>query len=242
MLIFPAIDLRGGRVVRLAQGDYQKMTIYASDPLEVAQGFIRVGASCLHVVDLDGAKDGNAKNRSLIGELCKLPLMVQVGGGIRSEADVAEVLEAGAGRVIGGTIAVTDFDLLKKLAKQYGEKLAVGVDVKDGQVAIHGWQQVSDITGIDFCRRLMDIGINTVIYTDISRDGQLAGTNMALYQELTGIQGLQVIASGGVSFEQEIKGLAGMGLYGAILGKALYTGKLSLVRSLAIAKGELEPC
>ena len=242
MLIFPAIDLRGGHVVRLAQGDYGRMTTYSGDPVEVAEGFKRLGATGLHVVDLDGAKDGNPQNRAVIKALCGLSLTVQVGGGMRSEADVEETLALGVNRVILGTVAVTDYPLVERLAQKHGEKLAVGVDVKDGYVATHGWQEVSGIRGIDFCKKLRDTGIRTVIYTDISRDGLLEGTNLAAYEELSKVEGLQVIASGGVSFENEVQSLREMDLYGVILGKALYTGKLSLSRCLAIAKGELQSC
>lgn len=242
MLIFPAIDIRGGRVVRLSQGDYSRMTVYSDDPVQVAQGFVRLGASCVHVVDLDGAKEGKPKNRRAIQEICKLPLMTQVGGGMRTEKDVEETLAFGADRVILGTAAVTSFPMVEKLAAVHGKKLAVGVDVKNGLVATHGWQQVSEQKGPEFCRRLLDVGISTVIYTDISRDGQLAGIDVSVYEELRNIEGLRVIVSGGVSFETELAKLRDMDVYGVILGKAIYTGKLSLVRSLAIAKGELKPC
>ncbi len=242
MLIFPAIDLRGGRVVRLAQGDYQRMTVYSEDPIQVAQGFVRLGASCLHLVDLDGAKEGDPKNRRVIEEIAKLPLLTQVGGGIRTEADVEAVLALGVDRVILGTMAVTYFPLVKRLVRRYGEQIAVGVDVKDGMVAIHGWQEISKIHGERFCKKLAHAGVRTVIYTDIAMDGQLTGTNMAVYEKLTRIKGLQIIASGGVSYENEIAKLREMGVYGTILGKALYTGKLSLVRAMGIARGELKPC
>ena len=188
MLIYPAIDLRNGRVVRLTQGDYDRMTVYSDDPAAVAQGFVQAGAACLHAVDLDGAKDGSPRNRAVIGRLCKLPLSVEVGGGMRTEADVEATLALGTDRVILGTAAVE------------------------------------------------------VIYTDIGRDGALSGTNLDVYARLSGIAGLQVIASGGVSFESEIAALRDMGLYGCILGKALYAGKLKLERALAIARGEAEPC
>ena len=242
MLIFPAIDLRGGRVVRLTQGDYNRMTVYSGDPLDVATGFLRVGAQCLHVVDLDGAQIGNPKNRAKIEELCKLPLFVQVGGGMRTEKDVETTFALGPDRVILGTAAVTNFPLITRLVQKYGEKIAVGVDVKEGRVATHGWQEVSEIGGAEFCRRLRDVGVKTVIYTDISKDGQLTGTNLTAYEELAKLEGLQIVASGGVSFEIEIQKLRDMGLYGVILGKALYAGKLSLVRTLAVADGVMNPC
>jgi phosphoribosylformimino-5-aminoimidazole carboxamide ribotide isomerase len=238
MLIFPAIDLRGGRVVRLQQGDFGRMTVYSDDPVETAKGFLYAGASRLHVVDLDGAKDGSPQNRAVIRELCKLPLDVQVGGGIRDERTIKDTLSLGAKRVILGSAAVTDFAFAANMARRYGNRLAAGVDVKDGFVAIHGWTDVSDLDGFDFCRRLYDAGIKTVIYTDISKDGLLEGANLAAYERLQSIEGLRVIASGGISSEAEIQALRGMDLYGAIIGKALYDGKLSLKRALEIAKGD----
>jgi phosphoribosylformimino-5-aminoimidazole carboxamide ribotide isomerase len=242
MLIFPAIDLRSGRVVRLAQGDYDRMTIYAEDPSEVAEGFMRSGAKYLHAVDLDGARDGNPQNRAAIRELCALPLFVELGGGIRTEADVENALALGVSRVILGTVAAEDFPLTQRLAQRYGEKIAVGVDVKDGRVAVRGWRELTDLSGFAFCRKLADSGISTVIYTDISRDGLLMGANLAAYEELQTIKGLNVIASGGVAFEREITALRKLGTYGVIVGKALYTGKLSLTRVLKIAQGEEPEC
>ena len=241
MLIYPAIDLREGRVVRLSQGDYDRMTVYADDPVEVAQGFIRLGATCLHAVDLDGARDGGPMNRTVIAKLCALKLFVEVGGGMRSERDVEDTLALGVDRVILGTLAITDFPLVERLLHSYSERVAVGVDARDGLVATHGWRETSAVRGVDFCRRLRDAGVSTVIYTDISRDGQLSGANLDVYRELSAIEGLNVVASGGVSYESEIAELRDMGLHGAILGKALYTGKLALGRAIRIAKGEA-PC
>jgi phosphoribosylformimino-5-aminoimidazole carboxamide ribotide isomerase len=242
MRLFPAIDLRGGRVVRLTQGDYDRMTVYGDDPVAVAEGFVAAGAEYLHTVDLDAAKSGGAENRAVIGRLCGLPLFVQTGGGIRTEADIEAVLALGVKRAILGTVAVTDFDFTARMGKKYGERLAVGVDARDGLVAIHGWQTVTDIGSFDFCQRLVDVGITTVIYTDIGKDGLLAGANLAAYERLNAIHGLRVIASGGVTGEGEIARLRDMGVYGAIVGKALYAGKLDLKRALQVAKGEAEPC
>lgn len=238
MKIFPAIDLRGGRVVRLQQGDYDRMTIYSDDPVDTAKGFLYAGASHLHVVDLDGAKDGSQKNRDVLRKLCELPLEVQVGGGIRDEAAIKDTLKLGASRVILGTVAVKDFAFTQKMGAKYGEQLAVGVDVKDGMVATHGWTETSQLQGFAFCQRIRDAGISTVIYTDIAKDGLLAGTNLAAYEQLSTIQGLNVIASGGISSEDDILALRKLNVYGAILGKALYAGALSLQRALAIAQGE----
>lgn len=242
MLIYPAIDLRGGRVVRLTQGDYDRMTVYDGDPAAVAQGFVDAGATCLHAVDLDGAKDGSPMNRPAIAALCQLPLFTEVGGGMRTEADVAETLALGVDRAILGTVAVTDFAFTARMGKRYGARLAVGVDAKEGKVAIHGWKTVTDQDSFDFCKRLLDVGISTVIYTDISRDGLLSGTNLPAYERLSALKGLQVVASGGITAEAEIAALRDMGIYGAIVGKALYAGKLDLRRVLAIAKGEEAVC
>ncbi|NCB05947.1 MAG: 1-(5-phosphoribosyl)-5-[(5-phosphoribosylamino)methylideneamino]imidazole-4-carboxamide isomerase, partial [Clostridia bacterium] len=228
MLIFPAIDLRAGRVVRLTQGDYDQMTVYSDDPERIAEQFMREGASCLHMVDLDGAKEGEPMNRAVIGRLAKLPLLTEVGGGMRDEASVEATLVLGVKRVILGTAAVTDFDFTRRMAQRFSDQIAVGVDAKNGFVATHGWQKISEENGIDFCRRLRDAGVQTVIYTDISRDGLLAGANIEVYGELAQIEGLCVVASGGVSTEADVRALAGLRLYGAIIGKALYTGKLSL--------------
>lgn len=242
MKIYPAIDLRGGQVVRLTQGDYDRMTVYGDDPVRVAMGFADAGSTCLHAVDLDGAKDGSPMNREVIRELCKQPLFIEVGGGMRTEENITDTLALGVDRVILGTIAVTNFELVKTVAKTYGNKIAVGVDAKDGYIATHGWKEVSTVSGVDFCKTLRDIGISTVIYTDISKDGGLSGTNLAIYEELSKIDGLDIIASGGVTYEHEIAALRDMDIHGCILGKALYAGKLDLSRAIAIAKGEINLC
>lgn len=242
MLLFPAIDLRGGRVVRLTQGDYSQMTVYSGNPVAVANGFVRDGATCLHVVDLDGAKDGSPQNREVIRALCGVGLFVQVGGGMRTEADVERTLDLGVNRAILGSVAVENFGLTQRLADRFGERIAVGVDARDGYVAIHGWKTVTGERSFDFCRKLSEAGIRTVIYTDISRDGLLSGANLEAYRELCLIPGLRVIASGGVTTEEDITALRSLGMYGAIVGKALYTGRLSLPRALALAGEEETPC
>ncbi|MDD3335054.1 MAG: 1-(5-phosphoribosyl)-5-[(5-phosphoribosylamino)methylideneamino]imidazole-4-carboxamide isomerase [Eubacteriales bacterium] len=242
MLIYPAIDLRGGKVVRLTQGDYDRMTVYSDDPVQIAEDFLSAGATCLHAVDLDGAKDGSPMNREVIRRLSTLPLFVEVGGGMRSQQDVEETLALGVHRVILGTVAITDYPLVERLVKRFGDQIAVGVDTKNGLVATHGWKNLSDTPGVAFCQKLRDTGVSTVIYTDVSKDGQLSGTNLSVYEELSRLQGLNVIASGGVSYEREIAALYAMNTYGVILGKALYSGKLSLSRALTLAKGEALPC
>jgi phosphoribosylformimino-5-aminoimidazole carboxamide ribotide isomerase len=238
MLVFPAVDLRGGRVVRLAQGDYNRMTVYGDDPVETARDFLAAGAECLHAVDLDGARDGNPQNRAVIAEFAKLPMFVQAGGGIRTEADVERTLALGVRRVILGTVAAEDFAFAERMGRKYGQRLAVGVDVLNGFVAVHGWKLITNLDGFDFCRRIADVGISTVIYTDIGRDGMLMGANLAAYGRLKTVPGLNVIASGGVTAEEEITALRNLGLYGVIVGKALYTGGLQLSRVLAAARGE----
>ena len=229
MQIFPAIDLSGGQVVRLYQGDYDKMTVYGADPCAVAREFMANGAKYLHVVDLDGAKDGTLANFDSIAALAKQGgLYIEVGGGIRTEERIQKYLELGVSRCILGTIAVKDFEFTARMAKKYGDQIAVGVDARDGYVAVSGWLETSQEKGVDFCRRLRDAGVQTVIYTDISRDGAEQGTNLELYRELAGIEGLSITASGGVSSIDELKELQTIGTHAAILGKALYTGRLDL--------------
>ena len=234
MQIFPAIDLRGGQVVRLYQGDYDRETVYAADPCAVARSFLAAGAKYLHVVDLDGARDGMLANFETIAAIVKQGgLYIEVGGGIRTEDRIRRYLDLGVGRCILGTIAVKDFAFTERMARTYGDRIAVGVDARDGYVAVSGWKELSAERGVDFCRRLRDAGVKTVIYTDISRDGAEAGTNLDLYQQLAEIQGLDITASGGVSSIEELKELQRIGTRAAILGKALYTGRLDLKTVIA---------
>ena len=234
MQIFPAIDLRGGQVVRLYQGDYDRETVYAADPCAVARSFLAAGARYLHVVDLDGARDGMLANFETIAAIVKQGgLYIEVGGGIRTEDRIRRYLDLGVGRCILGTIAVKDFAFTERMARTYGDRIAVGVDARDGYVAVNGWKELSAERGVDFCRRLRDAGVKTVIYTDISRDGAEAGTNLDLYRELSEIQGLDITASGGVSSIEELKELQRIGTRAAILGKALYTGRLDLKTVIA---------
>ena len=229
MQIFPAIDLRGGQVVRLYQGDYAQETVYGTDPCAQARAFLDAGAQFLHVVDLDGARDGTPANFDSIAAIARQGgLSIEVGGGIRTEARICQYLELGVDRCILGTIAVQDFPFAARMARTYGEQIAVGVDARDGYVAVNGWKELSREKGVDFCRRLRDAGVRAVIYTDISRDGAGRGTNLELYGELVQIQGLEITASGGVSSLEELRRLEGMGVRAAILGKALYTGRLDL--------------
>lgn len=229
MQIFPAIDLRGGQVVRLYQGDYDQMTVYGADPCAVARDFLAAGARYLHVVDLDGALDGTLANFDTIAAIARQGgLYIEVGGGIRDEERIRRYLDLGVGRCILGTIAVKDFAFTERMARKYGDRIAVGVDARDGYVAVSGWKELSAERGVDFCRRLRDAGVKTVIYTDISRDGAEQGTNLDLYRELAKIDGLDITASGGVSSMAELRELRQIGTKAAILGKALYTGRLNL--------------
>ena len=229
MQIFPAIDLRGGQVVRLCQGDYDRETVYGTDPCAQAREFISAGARYLHVVDLDGARNGTLANFDSIAAIAKQGgLTIEVGGGIRTEERVRRYLDLGVGRCILGTIAVKDFDFTARMAQTSGDQIAVGVDARDGYVAVNGWKELSREKGVDFCRRLRDAGVRTVIYTDISRDGAGRGTNLELYEELVQIEGLDVTASGGVGTLEELRRLEEMGIRAAILGKALYDGRLDL--------------
>ena len=236
MKIFPAIDLRNGKAVRLYQGDYDQMTVYSDSPVDVAKSFKAKGASCLHLVDLDGAKDGRLVNFETIKEIVEeVDMYVEVGGGIRDEERIKQYLELGVGRVILGTIAVKDPGFLEAMLTKYGEKIAVGVDARDGFVAINGWKEITDRESFEFCRYLRDISVRSIIYTDISRDGGLEGTNMEAYRKLQEIEGLEVTASGGISFEEEITALRDVAA-AAILGKAIYSGKLDLERAVKLAE------
>lgn len=229
MQIFPAIDLRGGQVVRLYQGDYNQEAVYGKDPCAYAREFINAGAEFLHIVDLDGARDGTPANFESIAALVKQGgLFMEVGGGIRTEERIAQYLELGVGRCILGTAAIQDFAFTRRMAQKYGDRIAVGVDARDGYAAINGWKELSREKGVDFCRRLRDAGVKAVIYTDISRDGAGQGTNLELYRELVKIDGLEITASGGISSLEELRELDRTGVTAAILGKALYDGLLDL--------------
>ena len=239
MEIFPAIDIRGGQVVRLRQGDYEDMQVYGNAPVRTAEQFIKEGATNLHVVDLDGAKEGEAVNFDVIRSIAKLPgLFVEAGGGIRDQERIESYLELGVGRVILGTVAVRNFPFVETMVRLYGGKIAVGVDARDGYMAVSGWLENTGLDSFGFCERLRDAGVSTVIYTDIAKDGELKGANLDAYRTLREIEGLDIVASGGVSFEHEIAALRDMGTYGAILGKALYVKKLDLPRAIRIAKGK----
>ena len=238
MLIFPAIDLRDGQVVRLVEGDYDRMTVYGDDPLSTAKAYKMAGAEYLHVVDLDAAKDGKQKNLAVIQKLAsESGLKLEVGGGVRDEDSAKRYLDAGVTRVILGSAAIENPQFMESLAKQYPGKVAAGVDAKNGFVAIHGWKTITDIVAYDFVESLPQRGIDTVIYTDISRDGKLQGPNIGAYERLSQIKDLQIVASGGVSSPEDIAALAKLNLYAAIIGKALYDGRITLEQALETAKG-----
>ncbi len=237
MILYPAIDLIGGEAVRLVRGDYDQKTVYSRHPLEVAQNFAKAGAVWLHTVDLEGAREGGAPNYETIADLiAHSGLRVEVGGGIRDEAVMERYLRAGAARVILGTAAVTDPAFLRSAVRRFGSAVAVGADLRGGMVAIHGWTQTAALTAQEFFARLQEEGVSTVICTDISKDGLLAGTNRALYRQLSlEFPRLKFIASGGVSSLEDIRQLRTDGVAGAILGKALYTGALDLREAVAEA-------
>ena len=234
MKLFPAIDIFDGKAVRLVHGDYAKMTIYNENPLAVAQDFIACGARNIHIVDLEGAKDGTTPNLTLIARIAACGLFAEVGGGIRSEDVAARYLDAGVGRVILGTAAVTDPALLERLVARFGERIAVSVDIKDGYAAIRGWQEASSLTCDALCKRLEDTGVKTVICTDISRDGAMRGTNRQLYADLSARYRMHFIASGGVSSLEDVIALRDLNVYGAIIGKAYYTGAIDLKRAIEV--------
>ena len=239
MELFPAIDLIGGCAVRLVKGDYAQKTAYSDNPAEVAKSFAAAGAKYLHVVDLEGAKDGGTPNLETIKNIVENGgLLVEVGGGIRSEEVIKKYLDAGVFRVILGTAAVQNPAFLEEMVQKYGEKIAVGVDIKDGMVAIKGWTEVSAESCFDFCEKLQKICVKTIICTDISKDGLLSGTNLELYKELSEKFSVDIVASGGVTTLDDVKKLADMGMYGAILGKALYTGNIDLKAAVELTKEE----
>ncbi|NMB27883.1 MAG: 1-(5-phosphoribosyl)-5-[(5-phosphoribosylamino)methylideneamino]imidazole-4-carboxamide isomerase [Tissierellia bacterium] len=229
MIILPAIDIKDNKCVRLSQGDFNKMKIYSLDPLEMALKWQNEGATYLHLVDLDGSKDENLVNQKSIEDIIKgVNIPVQIGGGIRSERKVKRLLELGASRVILGTIAVENIELLDRLISIYGnDKIVVSIDAKNGKVATRGWRVISEIDSLVLCKRLEEIGVKTIVYTDISKDGMLEGPNFSIYKKLKKKTNLNIIASGGISFMEDIRILKEMDLYGAIIGKAFYDNLLT---------------
>ncbi len=237
MNIFPAIDLVGGKAVRLFKGDYDKMTVYNDNPLLVAKDFESCGAQFIHLVDLEGAKSGDTPNFAVIKSIAQnCGLFTEVGGGIRSLDVISRYIDAGVDRCILGTAAVEDEEFLKSAVQKFGEKIAVGVDIKDGFVATRGWTKKSEFECFSFCEKMQSIGVKTLICTDISKDGAMQGTNHELYRELTRRFDMKIIASGGVSSLEDVKKLRALDIYGAIIGKAYYTGAISLKEAIEVAR------
>lgn len=237
MNIFPAIDLYEHKAVRLFKGDYAEMTVYSDNPIEIARDFEAKGAKFIHIVDLEGAKNGETPNFDTVKEIAQnTGLFCEIGGGIRFLDTVEKYLSAGLDRVILGTAAVNDEVFLRNAVNKYGDKIAVGVDIKDGFVAVKGWTEKSEYSCFDFCEKMREIGVKTLICTDISRDGAMKGTNRQLYRELSEKFDMNITASGGVSSIEDIKALRQLDLYGAIIGKAYYIGAIDLGEALEAAK------
>ncbi len=235
MIIFPAIDMKDGKCVRLEQGLFDKVTVFGEDPVEMAKKWESEGAEFLHLVDLDGAKDGVPKNLEIIKNICKaIQIPIQLGGGIRDKETVKILLDAGVNRVILGTVAINDRDLLVDLVKEYGERIVVSIDAKEGLVAVNGWVNVSEVQSIDLVKDLEEIGVKTIVYTDIAKDGMMEGPNFDIYNTIREQSNIDVIASGGVSSIDNVKKLSEMNMYGAIIGKALYTNDIKLKDALEV--------
>ena len=241
MILYPAIDLYTGKAVRLRQGRYDEMTVYHENPVELALQMQSEGADHLHLVDLEGARDGSTANRGVIEAIASIDgLFLELGGGIRNMDTICRYLDCGISRVILGTAAVENEALLCAALEKYGERIAVGVDLKDGRVAVHGWERQSAWTAEAFLQHLTELGVQTVICTDISRDGILSGSNHDLYRSLTAAFPIDLIASGGVSSADDIRALRGIGMAGAILGRAYFSGRVSIPDALAAATGDAE--
>lgn len=237
MIILPAIDLYEKKAVRLLKGDYEKMTVYSENPIEVAKDFEQKGAKYIHMVDLEGAKDGSVPNIDVVKSVAEqTDLFVEIGGGIRNIETADKYFSAGVSRVILGTAAVTDEAFLKEALDRYGKKIAVGADVKDGYIAIKGWLEKSQVSLEDFFEKMEKLGVDNIICTDISRDGAMRGANLELYKSLSEKYSVKITASGGVSDLDDVKKLKSMDLYGAIIGKAYYTGAIDLREALEVAR------
>ena len=237
MVIYPAIDLYEGKAVRLYKGDYQQMTVYSEKPVEVSREFACKGATHIHLVDLEGAKTGDTPNFEVVQNIkAATGLFCEIGGGIRSMEVIRRYMDAGIDRVILGTAAVTDPEFLQEAVAQYGKRIAVGVDIRDGYVAIKGWTEKSELEAFAFCEKMEQLGVSALICTDISKDGAMQGANHDLYQQLSAKFTMDIIASGGVSSLEDIRRLANMKIHGAIIGKAYYTGAIELSEAIEVAK------
>jgi phosphoribosylformimino-5-aminoimidazole carboxamide ribotide isomerase len=235
LIIYPAIDIRAGKCVRLVQGNYNQESVYSQNPIEVALGFEKSGAEYIHLVDLDGAKSGRSQNLGLIVEIAaKLSIPVQLGGGIRTMDNIEEILASGVHRVILGTAAVNNPKLVKQAVEKYKDKIAVGIDARNGKAAIEGWLNNSDLDAVEFGKIMEDIGVETIIYTDISRDGMLIGPNLSAMEEMVNAVKIRVIASGGVAQMDDLMQLKETGVEGVIIGKAIYAGNIKLEEAIRI--------
>lgn len=229
MQIYPAIDIKNGQCVRLRQGRFDDVTVYGDDPIKVAEKFVKSGATYLHIVDLDGARNGMSYNQEIIKEIVeRFDVPVQTGGGVRSMRDIENRISLGVSRVILGTVAVKNPELVQEAVKVYGDKIGVGIDAVNGWVAIHGWEEISQVTAVDLCRRIKDYGVKTIVYTDISKDGMMVGPNVEATKEIIKMTGINIIASGGISTMMDLENLDNIGAHGIIIGKALYQGALKL--------------
>ena len=238
MRIYPAIDIKDGNCVRLLQGRFSDVTVYGNSPADMAQKWESLGGEFIHVVDLDGALKGSGVNAKAIEEICsRVSVPVQTGGGIRTMEDIEARLNCGINRVIIGTKAVSDADFVKKAVEKYGEKIVIGIDAKDGMVAIEGWEKTSDFTAVEFAKKMVNLGVKTIVYTDIATDGTLAGPNVEAMREMAAAVDADIIASGGVGSLEHILALADTGVEGVIVGKALYTDKVNLTEAIEKCKG-----
>ena len=237
MIIFPAIDLYDGKAVRLLKGDYNKMTVYSNKPESVALAFISLGATHIHIVDLNGAKDGRTVNYDTVKSIKNLSgAFCEIGGGIRSIKSVEDYISAGLDRIILGTAALNDEFFLREAVSKYGDRIAVGVDMIDGYAAVNGWTEKSLTDGFEFCKKMESFGVKTLICTDISKDGAMKGTNRSLYERLSSSLGIKIVASGGISSLEDVKYLKELGLYGAIIGKAYYTGSINIREAIEVSE------
>ena len=238
MKIYPAIDIKDGKCVRLLRGSFDDVTVYGDNPAEMARKWESLGGEYIHVVDLDGALKGHGVNAEAIKEICKtVNVPVQTGGGIRSISDIEAKLECGISRVIIGTKAVSDAEFVKEAVKRYGDKIVIGIDAKDGMVAIEGWEKTSEYQAVEFAKKMEEIGVKTIIYTDIATDGTLMGPNVDAMREMVNNTNMDIIASGGIGNIEHIKALIPTGVEGVITGRALYTGNINLCDAIKAGKG-----
>lgn len=241
MRIYPAIDIKDGNCVRLLQGRFSDVTVYGNSPADMAKKWESLGGEFIHVVDLDGALKGHGVNAEIIKEICRsVNVPVQTGGGIRTMEDIEAKLACGINRVIIGTKAVSDSEFVKRAVDKHKEKVVIGIDAKDGMVAIEGWEKTSDFTAVEFAKKMVDIGVSTIVYTDIATDGTLAGPNTAAMKEMVSSVKADIIASGGVGSIEHIKSLIPTGVEGVIVGRALYTGDVKLDEAVEMLKAEVK--